>query len=335
MFADGIFVFMYFIPLVWFADTVGIPSKTADRVVFKYSKRIHYMKNGLDTKVFVPRKENYFECDEMDSVIPSNQIPSAPLPLPVPRSLLPVAGNQSTSTPLTRSQSVDPAFTLAETVNGPTMVYIGRLAVEKNIEFLIASLKDPALANASLIIIGDGPIRARLESLAIEVVGADMVYSKPDSLDASTYKDLVDTDNVPTMSHGIVDGRRYNVVFGGMIFDEKVISAHYACADVFVSTSGSETFGFTVAEAIACGIPVCVVRSGAFASVFRMMDGWMFEEENVEDFAGRVVRVYKDGVGARRFAQWVAVKEFSVESAIRDSLRTYEWCLDGDGEGKD
>lgn len=339
MFVEGIFTYLYFIPLVWFADTVGIPSKTADSVVYKHSRRIHFMKSGLDTAVFKPLPENHFPADDNDVNINNNDEY-----IPIPTSLLPIPGAQSTSTPLTRQQAIKAATARSsssvEIKLDPILVYVGRLAVEKNIEFLITSLSHPSLSRASLVIVGDGPIRASLEALAIATAGADQVfsYSLPDCSssrndDAGEHsneqKQLQREFGVCSTGKG-PDGRRYRILFAGMVRDEhEVASAYYARADCFVSASGSETFGFTVAEAMACGTPAVVVRAGAFASVYRMIDGWMFAEEDVDDFAGRVIRVVGDGLCARRIARRISVKGFSVDAAIRDLLKTYQWCVDG------
>lgn len=64
-----------------------------------------------------------------------------------------------------------------------------------------------------------------------------------------------------------------------MVYNEHHIVQYYASSDVFVSASASETFGFTVAEAMACGTPCVVVNSGAFKNVYTMINEWMFEEE--------------------------------------------------------
>jgi glycosyltransferase involved in cell wall biosynthesis len=91
----------------------------------------------------------------------------------------------------------------------PCFVYVGRLAVEKNVEeFLRLDLP------GSKLVIGDGPDRERLESRYGE--RARFVGYK-------TGQELVDA---------------------------------ISCGDVFVCPSRTETFGLTVVEALACGVPV-------------------------------------------------------------------------------
>ncbi|KAJ3405699.1 Sulfoquinovosyl transferase sqd2, partial [Chytridiales sp. JEL 0842] len=318
MFLEGFFILTYFLPLVWFADTVGIPSKTADWCVFKYSKSIHYMKSGLDTQVFVPRPEHYFK--EEDDVVLN------PTPLGMPESLKPLPGKPSVATPLTHAESLEIAAeslqkktkTGGSESEGPVLVYIGRLAIEKNIGFLIKAMAHPTLLDASLVIVGDGPVRSQLEALAMQIVGPSNVYSHQPSSSSSTPSTSTSSSDPAPFSRATANGVRYRILFAGMVHSETSIAAYYANASLFVSASSSETFGFTVAEALSCGTPAVVVREGAFKTVYKVIDGWMYEEDNVDDFAGRCRRVLGDGLLARRVGRRVAVGGFSVESAVLD-----------------
>jgi glycosyltransferase involved in cell wall biosynthesis len=244
IFAEYAFTLLYFIPLVYFADCVGIPSKTADSYVFKYSKRIHYLKSGLDTtNVFVPQS-------------------------------LALKNN-----PKCISNLKDIAKT-----SGPMLIYVGRLAVEKNVEFLMASLAHPLLSDATLVIVGDGPCRSSLEEMANGLVGAEHVHQ---------------------------------------------VAEYYRQSDIFVSASGSETFGFTVAEAMACATPAVVVREGAFRTVYRMIDDWMFEEGDMNAYAQTIVGIMERREVSMQRARQVAVDGFGMESAIDDLLDAYRWIVDG------
>ncbi|KAJ3029250.1 UNVERIFIED_CONTAM: Sulfoquinovosyl transferase sqd2 [Siphonaria sp. JEL0065] len=316
MFLEGLFIVLYFIPLVYFADVVGIPSKTADSCVYKYSKRIHYMRSGLDTTVFKPVPEHHFPAED-DYLHPT----APPAPLPIPSSLKPFESDPHPSTPMTRRQTslVHKLHTQTSTKTvAPVLVYVGRLAVEKNVEFLIRALDHPCLATAKLVIVGDGPARPSLEAAARETVGPSKVYSAP-----------LDSSHIDVSKGSVAAHPAARVLFAGMVHNEQLISTYYANADVFVSASASETFGFTVAEAMACGTPSVMVRSGAFRSVYRMIDGWMFEDMDTEDYAGRVGRVVADGILARRVARRVAVRQFGVMGAVKDLLKTYEMCVQG------
>jgi glycosyltransferase involved in cell wall biosynthesis len=265
---EWIFSVLYFIPFVMWADVVGIPSQTADSLVFDYAKRIHVMKSGLQTDVFKP-------IDNGLSVSPWNHIVSK------------------------RS--------------GPTLVYVGRLAGEKNVEFLINALSHEKLKHYTLVLVGDGPSRKALEQLASSIVGECNVFSSilnPDS----TRDDCEDSE-------------RARVVFTGMIHSQNFVAQHYGHADVFVSASASETFGFTVAEAMACGIPAVVVRSGAFKTVYSCISDWMFTPDETEDYVEKLLYVTKLGHGARQVARHHAIQKFGVERAVDDLLAVYQMVI--------
>jgi glycosyltransferase involved in cell wall biosynthesis len=90
----------------------------------------------------------------------------------------------------------------------PIWLYVGRVAVEKNIEAFLA-LDLPG----SKVVVGDGPQREEL---------------------AAKYPDAI---------------------FTGAKFGDE-LAAYYACADVFVFPSLTDTFGLVILEAMAAGTPV-------------------------------------------------------------------------------
>ena len=55
---------------------------------------------------------------------------------------------------------------------------------------------------------------------------------------------------------------RLNVRFTGGIRDRRDLARLLAAADVFISASLMETYGLTLVEAMACGIPVVAFRVG-------------------------------------------------------------------------
>ncbi len=114
-----------------------------------------------------------------------------------------------------------------------------------------------------------------------------------------------------------------------MIFDETKVAAFYAQADIFVSASGSETFGFTVAEAMACGTAAVVVKSGAFPSVYKMIMENMFETDDSEGYCKCVAKVFKDIDRLGESARKISCDGFSVESSVLDLLKVYYYILDG------
>jgi glycosyltransferase involved in cell wall biosynthesis len=107
--------------------------------------------------------------------------------------------------------------------------HVGRLAAEKNIDYLAASLRLVLEGNerARVLIVGDGPARGTLE----EALGPRACF-----VGFRTGDDLAD---------------------------------HYAAADLFAFASTTETFGNVVLEAMASGLPVVAVRSGGPVGIIR------------------------------------------------------------------
>lgn len=110
-----------------------------------------------------------------------------------------------------------------------TIIFLGRLGFEKRVDLLIeafAQLKQRR-PNCSLLIVGDGPsdVVTRLKNLAEPVA---------------------------------------DIHFTGFLMGETKANVLASC-DLFCSPSPYETFGLTVVEAMASGVPVVTVRSGAVA----------------------------------------------------------------------
>lgn len=111
-------------------------------------------------------------------------------------------------------------------LDGPVILFVGRLNRLKGLEYLIAAMKkvNECFRNVSLIIVGDGP----LEKLCRELSSA----------------------------HGIAD----SVVFKDRV-SHKDLPKFYAAADVLVLPSFYESFSMVVLEAMACGCPVVTTRN--------------------------------------------------------------------------
>lgn len=322
--AEFFLVMLYFLPLVFLADCIGIPSKVADGCVYRWAKKIHILKSGLDTTVFNPKPSRSFQ----KSTEESRSSPPSPIHLIE-----------------TKHADTDDLIKNIKDFSGDNkvMVYVGRLAPEKNIEFLINSLSHHLLENFSLLIVGDGPSRDTLHNLANTVVGFENVFSI-NEFTGFDHTKFIDTRSSPILAKdrdstysgsfssesdnglGEVEDtlkkRAKRVIFTGMILDEYQVANFYTQSDVFVSASESETFGFTVAEAMACGIPAVVVKGGAFPLVFHEVHDWMFDPLSIEQFVERILAVSSEsrfGIRARE----VAERGFGVNACLDDFIRTY------------
>ena len=165
--------------------------------------------------------------------------------------------------------------------------YVGRLAPEKEVERL-AQLAD--LPGTRLVVVGDGPSRESLSEVLGEAVARAAERRTGAPLPAAFL------------------GERHG--------DD--LARAYAALDVFVHTGTSETFGQTIQEAGATGLPVVAPRAGGPVDlVTDGVDGHLFDPATPGSLRARVERVlgdhdHADALGRRahervRGRSWSAV----------------------------
>ena len=138
------------------------------------------------------------------------------------------------------------------------ILYVGRIAKEKNIEFLIENFKNvlKKVRFCKMYIVGDGP----------------------------DIKDLIELTNKNKLDD--------KIVFVGKVPWEDV-PKYYAACDVFVTASTSETQGLTVLEAMAASKPVVAIKDESFELVINNgKDGLLFKNE--KEYVECINKLYKD-----------------------------------------
>jgi 1,2-diacylglycerol 3-alpha-glucosyltransferase len=140
------------------------------------------------------------------------------------------------------------------------VTYIGRVAHEKNIGFLISMFCEVArqVPRAMLVIAGEGPARAALEA---EVAALSLT------------------------------GR---VRFVGYLDRDTALLDCYAAANVFAFASRTETQGLVLLEAMAQGAPVVSTAELGTRSILLPESGALVVPEERGAFAAAVVRVLED-----------------------------------------
>lgn len=153
--------------------------------------------------------------------------------------------------------------------NGPLLVYAGRIDNEKRADRLVDMFRRlPADLGAAMVMIGDGKLRERLAREAAELP----------------------------------------IVFTGFEKDRAGLARALASSDIYVSAMADETFGISVLEAQACGLPVVGVASGAMPDRVPHGLGLLGPVDDTAAMAANVVKLWRDGaelVGARARAMVV------------------------------
>lgn len=124
------------------------------------------------------------------------------------------------------------------------LVCVGRLAEEKNIDELLRLRAGMSRTDVTLLLVGDGPDRPRLEGVA-----ASLGLKAPE------------------------------VIFAGMVPADQVAD-WYQLGDLFVSASTSETQGLTYVEALAAGVPALCREDPCLDGVIQEDEnGWQYRDE--------------------------------------------------------
>jgi glycosyltransferase involved in cell wall biosynthesis len=142
----------------------------------------------------------------------------------------------------------------------PMLLYVGRIAFEKNIPFLFEMTKvlTKRHPNVLLVVAGEGPAEQSLHALAITLKIEE------------------------------------NIKFIGYLDRDTELNACYQSADVFVFSSKSETQGLVLLEAMAQGTPVVGIAELGTASILHEGQGALIATENVVEFSDKVASLIED-----------------------------------------
>jgi glycosyltransferase involved in cell wall biosynthesis len=142
----------------------------------------------------------------------------------------------------------------------PLLVHVGRLAFEKNVDFLIRMLARvrEQVPDVLLVVAGEGPARRGLERQV---------------------RDL-----------GLVD----HALFVGYLNRDGALEGCYAAGTAFVFASRTETQGLVLLESMALGVPVVSIAMMGTREVLAEGHGCLIAEDDEADFAAKCVRLLTD-----------------------------------------
>lgn len=190
-------------------------------------------------------------------------------------------------TPEKRSEQVRAALGVSD--RHLVLLYAGRLDVEKHVRTLVdaVQLVDESL-NPRLVLIGEGPMREELEEIA----------SKTDRLTVLPYEQ-----------------------------DKQRFAQLLAAVDIYVTAGPHETFGLSVIEAQASGLPVVGVRAGALIERVPDEMGRLGRVDDAAAFAQNIEEVARKrgqlGANARAHVE----ANFGWASTFETMLRIYRETL--------
>lgn len=173
------------------------------------------------------------------------------------------------------------------------ILFVGRLAAEKNVEFLIKAHKKIVEKNPNikLLIVGDGPDKEKYEKL-------------------SAYLELQE-----------------NIIFNGKSAWEEV-PIFYHASNLFATASKTETQGLTVIEAMASNItPLCIKDESFLGTVTDELNGRIFETE--EEYINQVFELYQDNNLRQKYNNQARIQaeHCSSRSYARSVLEVYERAI--------
>lgn len=151
----------------------------------------------------------------------------------------------------------------------PTLVYVGRVAFEKNIPFLLNVLIEvkKSLPDVLLVIAGEGPARDMLRRMSARL------------------------------------GLESNILFVGYLHNPQELRDCYCAGDVFVFSSRTETQGLVLLEAMALGVPVVSTAVMGTKDILQAGCGALVAQEDVGEFARRTLLLLQNAGLRRRLGE--------------------------------
>ena len=174
----------------------------------------------------------------------------------------------------------------------PSLVHIGRVAHEKNIDFLLRMLKQlrSSIPDILLIIAGEGPALSHLRKQTAKL-------------------DLSD-----------------NVLFVGYLSRADALLDCYCAGDAFVFASRTETQGLVLLEAMALGVPVVSTAVMGTKDILQPQRGALVAQEDPVKFAETVHYLLENEFLRKRLSKEARdyVKEWSAPMMAERLLEYYQ-----------
>lgn len=238
------------------------------------------------------RRISRYQCNSLDAVI----VPSSAMRrrledygVTTPIHVLP------TGIPLSRFSAGDgQAFRARHDIAQarPVALYVGRVAFEKNIVFLLEAMAQALVTQPDLLLLitGDGPAVPELKAKAQEL------------------------------------GMAHAVRFLGYLDRHTELQDCYAAADVFVFASRTETQGLVLLEAMAMGLPVIALAEMGTQDILQAGKGCVVPKPEPADFAQAMLALLADPARRNHLAREARhyAQSWSDSAMARQLLSLYQ-----------
>lgn len=161
--------------------------------------------------------------------------------------------------------------------NRPVALFVGRVAHEKNIDFLLRMSVELRRQQPDMLLVvaGEGPAQKHLEHLSAQLALGD------------------------------------NIKFIGYLDRNAELNACYQSADVFVFASKTETQGLVLLEAMAQGTPVVALAELGTQSILIEGEGALIATEDERLFAAKVFTLFSNPAKRQKLGQ--AAREYAAK----------------------
>jgi len=174
------------------------------------------------------------------------------------------------------------------------IIYVGRVAYEKNVDFVVKSFAKVVKAEAAvkLIIVGGGPAFEEIKKMA-----ADLGVSE-------------------------------KIIFTGPIPYEQIRN-FYVYADFFVTASKTEVHPLVGLEAMASALPIVALSAIGYDDIVEDGKTGYLSQDNLDEYAEKVVKLLKDPELIKKMsaAAKTASKNYSIEAAAKNMLAAYQKAI--------
>ncbi|MGM0823908.1 MAG: glycosyltransferase [Pseudomonadota bacterium] len=249
---------------------LGLPVVATYHTLFEeyLHQYIHWLPRGWLR--FAARRLSVHQCQQVDALVAPSQAMQQTLArygVTTPTQVIPTGLALESFCHPQESSNFRAYYNLPE--DARLLLYVGRAAFEKNVDFLIDMLPGVLAEHPAtrLIITGEGPARDALVQRAQDV--------------------------------GVAGA----VLFLGYLDRSGPLQAAYRAADVFVFASRTETQGLVLLEAMALGTPVVSTAMMGTLDVLKEGEGCLISEETLDGFAAQVNRLLSDETQRQQLAK--------------------------------